>query len=324
MRSSYINISGRKAIPYFVTIIIFGLIFWRIPLAAVGASLRGTPVAKFVALFLPFSVFYWVVDSVCLTWVINRFNTSIRLYEIMPVRASMYVLSLLNSNLGQGGVAWYLHRKTGVPFLEMAGSVVFISLMEVYQLLFFSTLGVLFSGSGTAEKAAVLHALRVADIAGWILLAVVIVYFRQIQKGNLAPKWITSGRAGAVASAFLAARPIDYAIVLAIKSPGFLVSLITQYYALRLFHISIPLVRLVLFLPLVYLAAALPVSVAHLGTSQAAWLLFFGGMAPDARILAYSLAAHFTFMVCNALIGVIFLPRASRELSESDAIRTRA
>ena len=73
--------------------------------------------------------------------------------------------------------------------------------------------------------------------------------------------------------------------------------------------------KLMLFLPLVFLAAALPIAVAHLGTSQAAWLLFFSGNATPARILAYSLAAHFTFMFCNGLIGLCFLPRATRELT---------
>ena len=76
-----------------------------------------------------------------------------------------------------------------------------------------------------------------------------------------------------------------------------------------------PFVKLMLFLPLVFLAAALPIGVAHLGTSQAAWLLFFSANAPSAKILAYSLAAHFTFMFCNALIGLCFLRRAIRELT---------
>ena len=89
--------------------------------------------------------------------------------------------------------------------------------------------------------------------------------------------------------------------------------------ALRLYGISIPFVKLVLFLPLVFLAAALPIAVAHLGTSQAAWLLLFSMNAPPAKILAYSLAAHFTFMFCNGLIGLIFLPRAARELTELGA-----
>jgi hypothetical protein len=317
-----VNKTVRRALPYAGTIVIFVLIFWRIPVAAVGASLRGTPVLKFVALFLPFSSFYWIIDSLCLAWVVNRFNTAIALRDIMPVRASMYVLSLLNSNLGQGGVAWYLHRKTGVPFLEMLGSIVFIGLMEMYQLLFFSTLGVLFYRPETAAQQAVVHALRYADIGGWILLVVLIGYFGGMRRRKRIANWIAVTRARAIVSAFVAARPLDYAIVLAIKSPAFMVSLLTQYYALHLFHISIPLIKLILFLPLVYLAAALPVSVAHLGTSQAAWLLFFNGSAPDAQILAYSLAAHFTFMFCNALIGLCFLPRASRELTEVEIAPT--
>ena len=60
---------------------------------------------------------------------------------------------------------------------------------------------------------------------------------------------------------------------------------------------------------------SLPIAVAHLGTSQAAWLLFFSSNASPAKIVAYSLAAQLTFMLCNALIGLVFLPRASRELT---------
>ena len=96
-------------------------------------------------------------------------------------------------------------------------------------------------------------------------------------------------------------------------------SLLAQFLALSLYGISIPFVKLVLFLPLVFLAAALPIAVAHLGTSQAAWLLFFSTNAPAPKILAYSLAAHFTFMFGNGLIGLFFLPRASRELTEIGA-----
>ena len=49
--------------------------------------------------------------------------------------------------------------------------------------------------------------------------------------------------------------------------------------------------------------------------SQAAWLLFFSGNASNSQILAYSLAAHSTFMFSNGLIELWFLPRAIRELS---------
>ena len=112
------------------------------------------------------------------------------------------------------------------------------------------------------------------------------------------------------------AHPLDYLVVLSIKAPTFLASVVAQYYALSLYGIAIPFVKMMLFLPLVFLAAALPIAVAHLGTSQAAWLLFFSTNATPVKIVAYSLAAQLTFMLCNALIGLVFLPRASRELTE--------
>ena len=105
----------KKIAPYMVTLLFFALIFWRIPIKRVSAALENVPIAKFFYVFLPFSLIYWVVDSFCLTWVVRRFNAPLRLRDIMPIRASMYLLALINTNLGQGGVAWYLHRKAGIP-----------------------------------------------------------------------------------------------------------------------------------------------------------------------------------------------------------------
>ncbi len=308
----------KRALPYVGTLLIFALLFWRIPIGNVAAALTQVPILSFAAIFLPFCIVYWTIDSICLTWVVRRFNSPIHLREVMPVRASMYLLALLNSNLGQGGVAWYLHRKTGVPFVEMLGSILFIALMEIYQLFFFSTLGVAFYHPTSPAQVRIVGILRIVYIAAWMLLVAIAGFFTQARRDPRIRELVTGSRFAVVAATFMKARPLDYAIVLAIKAPGFLLSVLTQYYALSLFSIAIPLTRLILFLPLVFLAAALPVSVAHLGTSQAAWLLFFSGSASESKILAYSLAAHFTFMFCNGLIGLAYLPRASRELVTVD------
>jgi Lysylphosphatidylglycerol synthase TM region len=285
----------------------------------VGDALAQVPVLKFFGAFLPFSAFYWLIDSLCLTWVVRRFNAPMGLREVAPIRASMYLLALINSNLGQGGVAWYLHRRAAIPFLEVLSSILFIALMEVYQLFLFSTLGVILYHPGSTSQQTIVHVLRIAYAAAWIALAMLIGFFALARSNDRIRAWIGASPARTIARTFVQARPVDYAIVLAIKAPSFLGSLIVQFFALSLYGISIPFVKLVLFLPLVFLAAALPIAVAHLGTSQAAWLLFFSVNAPPATILAYSLAAHFTFMFCNGLIGLLFLPRAARELTELEA-----
>jgi hypothetical protein len=305
----------KKIVPYVVTLLIFAMIFSRIPIGRVGAALKNVPIVEFVCVFLPFSAVYWLIDSFCLTWVTRRFNAPLRLRDIMPIRASMYLLAVINTNLGQGGVAWYLHRKASIPFLEVLSSILFIALLEVYQLFLFSTAGIVFYHPGSAGQSEIVRVLRVAYVVAWLLLVGIMVLFAAARRREGMRDWIGASRFGGVARTFLAAQPRDYAIVIAIKAPSFLLSLLTQYLALSLYGITIPFAELMLFLPLVFLAAALPIAVAHLGVSQAAWLLFFSANAPSAKILAYSLAAHFTFMFCNALIGLCFIPRAIRELS---------
>jgi hypothetical protein len=305
----------RRAIPYAGTIFIFGLIFWRIPVAKVGAALEHVPILEFVALFLPYSLFYFAIDSFCLTWVVRRFNTPMTLGEILPIRASMYLLALINTNLGQGGVAYYLYRKGRIPFLEALSSILFIALMEVYQLFLFSTVGVIFYHPTAPTQREIVGVLRIAYVIAWAGLGGFMLFFALARRSARIRQWVESSRAGGIAATFLAARPLDYLIVLAIRAPNFLASVVVQYFALVLYGIAIPFLKLILFLPLVFLAAALPIAVAHLGTSQAAWLLFFSGNATEVQILAYSLAAHFTFMICNGVIGLFFLPRASRELT---------
>ncbi|MBV8056613.1 MAG: flippase-like domain-containing protein [Deltaproteobacteria bacterium] len=305
----------RKVLPYLGTLLIFAIIFWRIPAGKVIQALEQAPALKFFGVFLPYSVIYWIIDSVCLTWVVRRFNQPFRLREILPIRASMYLLSLINTNLGQGGVAWYLHRKAQVPFLEILSSILFIALLEVYQLFLFSTAGVVLYRPVSATQAELVRTLRIVYAVAWGALAAMIIFFAQARRHSTIRAWISDSRAGSISRTFIAARPRDYAIVLAIKAPSFGLALLAQHFALGLYGITIPLVKLVLFLPLVFLAAALPISIAHLGTSQAAWLLFFSTNAPGAKILAYSLASHFTFMFCNGLLGLLFLPRAARELA---------
>ena len=106
-----------------------------------------------------------------------------------------------------------------------------------------------------------------------------------------------------------------YAQIILLRAPLFFVSLCLHYVAARAFGLSIPFVALVAFLPVIFMIAALPITVARLGTTQAAWVFFFSAYADAPTLLAFSLAAHLTFVVTRALLGVAFLPRAYAELT---------
>jgi hypothetical protein len=105
-----------------------------------------------------------------------------------------------------------------------------------------------------------------------------------------------------------------YAQVILLRSPMFLVSLLLSFFAVKTFGIQIPLAQMMAFLPIVFMLAALPITVAHLGTTQAAWIFFFNAYAAEEKLLAYSLASHLAFMLTRGMLGLVFLPRACKDL----------
>jgi len=114
---------------------------------------------------------------------------------------------------------------------------------------------------------------------------------------------------------FKEATPERYVSIVLLRAPIFFVSLCLHYFAAHAFDIYIPFVQLLIFLPVIFMIAALPITVARVGTTQAAWILFFSAYAAPERLLAFSLAAHLTFSVTRAIVGILFVPRAYADLN---------
>ena len=91
-----------------------------------------------LALMIPYSVFFFLVDS-HVTWrVVKWFNApSLKLTDILPIRASAYILSLVNEQVDKGAMSLYLLKRHQVPGWEALSSMLMLGLMEVYQLLVF-------------------------------------------------------------------------------------------------------------------------------------------------------------------------------------------
>jgi hypothetical protein len=293
----------KGVIPWIVTAAIFALIFRRVPVAEVVAALRGVDLLPYLAIMLPYSIAYLLIDTFCLTRVINWFNAPIPYRDVLPIRATTYLLTLLNSPLGQGGVALYLNRREGIPFLEVASSVLFMMFVELYQLVFFSSVGAVLAPERIEWK------LKAVYVGLYLYFVGHVVFFR------LAGDRLAKHKAAGMLRSFRMAHLRHYLLLVAYKAPNFLMATVVYYFALQCFGLRLPYLQLLMFLPIIFLSAALPIGVAHLGAPQFFWLHFFGDQAPGASLVAFSLAAHVTFMVMNATLGLPFLPRATRELS---------
>jgi hypothetical protein len=299
-----------------ITIAILILIARRVAIAPLLAAFRDADYRTFLALMVPNTIFYFCWDTLVLTTVVRWFHADVAYREILPVRAASYVVGFFNTNAGRGAVAAYLWRRLGAPFLELGSTVIFLVLTEYTQLVLWAMLGLFAFRSDLTPG---LLAIAASVAAFWM---VVFAYTKLHITPAGVVRWILAPREWAILRSFRLATVARYATVVLLRAPMFAVSLGAHYYAAHAFGIFIPFGKMLTFLPVIFMAAALPVTVAHLGTTQAAWLFFFGQYAPAPRLLAFSLAAHLTFTLTRALLGVVWLPVAWRDLQGFPHVRS--
>lgn len=306
----------KRCLPPLVTAAVFYLIFRRVPFARFLNALEGADYARFAALMIPNGVLYFAWDTLVLVVVMRWFHGPIRFRELLPVRAVTYVVSFLNTNLARAATAYYLTRKLDAQFLPLAGTVIFMTLVEMTHLVAWAATGMLLFPEPVPRT---LFFIPFVFLIAW---AAIIAYAQARPVPNPGAAGASSSsrrrwkspREWAVFQTFARAPVRRYVQLILLRAPLFAASLIFHYYAVQAFGMEIPLLKLVAFLPIIFMLAALPVTVAHLGTTQAAWIFFFKDSAPEAQLLAYSLASHLAFMFARGALGLIFLPRAYQEL----------
>lgn len=311
----------RRYLPPIVTLLIFWFIFQRIPFEKFLSALQQADYPHFLALMLPNSIFYFAWDTLVLAVVLRWFHGPIRYRDLLPARAVTYVVALMNTQLARGALAVYLTRQLQAPFFQIASTVIFLTLVEMTHLAAWATSGMLAFhrhlpsdlfwvplGFGLFWLVFLLYARR--DFAPWRVLLSWMTRLFPFLRGRLRLRQRLLFRT------FDQAPLKRYVQLILLRAPMFFVALVIHYLAVRTFGIEIPFLQLMGFLPIIFMLAALPITVAHLGTTQAAWIFFFSAYASPSQLLAYSLASHLAFMLARGLLGVVFLRRAYKDLFE--------
>ena len=118
---------------------------------------------------------------------------------------------------------------------------------------------------------------------------------------------------------------------LLVRLPHIATLIVFELALLRGFHVAVPVLAALAVLPIVFLVAALPISVQGLGTTQAAMIYFFARYAPgdwpaqQATIMAASLVGQALALGLQALIGVVCLrSRVGRSIGQNPTISMTA
>jgi hypothetical protein len=303
----------RHAIPWSITIACFAYLYLRIgrgapPGKSVPAYLAdifaGVDWLAWLALMVPYSLLYLFVDTAVLWRVVNWFNTRASYRDLLPIRASAYIISILNEQVGKGAIGWYLNRRHGVPGWQVASSMLFIMLCEPLYLLLWAVVGVQLTWERVPE---VFHAVPAIALAAALLVASICAFFRLPMFANVAL------RERQLFHAFRRARPYQYLAILALRSPALLSAVFVYSRSAALFGVDIPLADMLGFLPVIFFGTFVP------GPFRAAAVTMWTVLFPEhtAQMAVFGLVMHNFFVLFNAAIGLFFLPRANRELARA-------
>jgi len=250
---------------------------------------------------IPYSAFFFVVDSTVVWRVVTWFNAPVRWTEILPIRASAYIISILNEQVGKGAMALYLNRRHGVPGWEVGSSMLFIMVCEPLYLTFWALIGYAIARDELPQPFRIVPWVALGVFAA---LAIWVAYFR----GWVAPS--STLRQKPIFKAFREARPMHYVAVAALRSPALLSAVIVYTLALRLFGVTVSVVDMLGILPLIFAVAAIPAPM------RAAPIMLWAVLFPDrqAEVSAFGFVVHNFFIFFNATIGLLFVRRAKREL----------
>jgi len=305
----------QRILPWLITIACFAYLYNRIAgqtpegetvmgyLAGIFASVNWV---AWLALMIPYSFLYLLIDTAVLWRVIRWFNANISYRDLLPVRASTYIISILNEQVGKGAMAVYLNRREGVPGWEVASSMLFIMFCEFFYLTSWALIGVSVSWDIVPP---IFHNIPYIALGAAIFLAGFIWFFRSERFDNVGL------RKKPVFKSFHRAEWHYYPTIILIRSPALLGAVWVYSLAAGLFGVEISFTQMIGVLPLIFFGTLIP------GPFRAFAVALWPTLFPEhvAEMAVFGFVQHNFFLLFNAAIGLLFLRRANRELFSGDA-----
>ena len=304
-----------KAIPWVIAIACFAFLYFvklRPAAAQHGLSVVAYLTNVFadvdwntwLALMVPYSMFFFLIDSLVIWRVVNWFNASVRYLDILPIRGSSYIISLLDERVGKGAMAMYLNRSHGVPGWEVGSSMLFVMLCEFYYLLFWALIGWTISRDVLPE---IFDVIPIVAVVAVIFLPLFLAFFHgRFSFGE-------ELRSKPIFKAFREARLSQVVQVIVLRSPAIIVAIFVYTWAIHLFGLDhVTFAEMAGVVPVIFFGATIPGPMRIVAVNL--WVALFPGY--EGQMTAFGFVQHNFFILFNATLGLLFLRRANRELFE--------
>ena len=252
-------------------------------------------------LMVAYSFLYFFIDTLVVTRALGWFIKEIPYRDILPIRASAYIISLFNEQIGKGAMAYYLNRRDQVPGWEVGSVMLFVMFCEIFYLLIWASSGFFLIRALIPE---VFRPIPLIALGAAVALALWMLYFQ----GKILPG--SQLREKRFLHAFKLAKPWHYGAFFLLRSPAIIAAVFVYAIALTLFGVDVSVTSLLGYLPVIFFAAAVPTPMRAAAITS--WVILFP--ENEGQMAAFGFVQHNFFILFNAGIGLLFWRRAQRDM----------
>ena len=289
----------RSVAPWLAALGIVVFLLWEVPIAQVGSAARNARLDLFVPEIIAAVIFWFLLDSRALAYLITRFNAPLAWSEARSMRGITYLLTALNWNVGTAAIVVYLKRFKSVPALESTSSLFLYGNCDALIML-----GLALVGSSVFVATSTIETLRhVAGVTFLIQAGLLFLLAASIPGW----RWLSRVRNASIIRSYRLASPADFAFIVLIKLVYFLVFIWIFWAGSHAFGIEIPFALALASAPVIMLVAAIPIAPAGLGTQAAAMVFFWSDYGEQAEIVAFGLVFPIALTLGRCLLGLLYL-----------------
>ncbi|MEE2899202.1 MAG: hypothetical protein VX815_12135 [Gemmatimonadota bacterium] len=303
---------GQRIAVFTITALCFAYLYYRLNGAAMREGLTlpdymsqvfaNVAWIPWLFLMMAYSCVYLAIDTLVVTRALKWFVKDIPYRDVLPLRASAYIISIVNEQVGKGAMAYYLHKRDNVSGWQVGSVMLFIMFCEMFYLLIWATTGFFVSRESLPEVFGLIPMIAVVAALGFTLW---VLFFR----GKILPE--SKLRDKQLLHAFKSAELRHYGTFFLLRSPALLSAVVVYTIALNLFGVEASMLSMLGYLPVIFFAATVPTPMRAAAITF--WVILFPGN--EGQMAAFGLVQHNFFILFNAVIGLLFLRQAQRDTS---------
>lgn len=292
----------KRLLPALVSVGILAWLLRDVDPRALAAALSWRIAGWMGAAFVVYGALTLWIEAVSIARLVDAVPGRLSRWTAARIKCASYLVGILHYALGAAALSLLLSRRASLPLGRAASVVILVSSADLLVVLALAALAASGMESGPGVHAGVLLAGLAGFFGGLALLRVPaslgpLERLRQLSVFE----GLRTVPAGRLAELF-ALRIAFAACFVSVCGSAFVV-----------FGVRTPLVEVVAGVLIVALVAALPIAVAGLGTSQAAFLYVFADYAGRETLLTMSLVLSAGMLLLRAAMGILFAREFTRE-----------